>query len=176
MSLRSSYRLVCLFVVLSGWLWLGVQPAAAHAVPTVSNPPANEILATAPEVLQMSFSEPIVPAFSSIQILAVTGQPVETGPLTPIASDNTRVQIALPPLNNGSYVVSWRVLSAVDGHTTSGIFPFGVGVSHLSGAAQTATATPLPIPASLIARWANLIGVALLLGLFSFRLLLLTLL
>lgn len=167
---------ICCAVLLAAWLWLGVKPAAAHAVPTASKPAANEILETGPETLEMSFSEPVVPAFSSIQVLSAAGQPLETGPLTPISNDNTRVQIALPPLNNGSYIVSWKVLSAVDGHSTSGIFPFGVGVGHMdmsaAGPGQVVTNAPRPTPASLVARWFNLAGAALLLGLFTFRLLL----
>lgn len=163
-----------MLIALLAWLWLGARPALAHAVPTASKPAANEILETSPDAVEISFSEPIVPAFSNIQILSPSGQAMETGALEATAADNTRVRVTLPPLNNGSYIVSWRVLSAVDGHTTSGIYSFGVGVSQLSGsgAGQTVTEAASPTLASLLARWGNLGGVALLLGLFAFRLLL----
>lgn len=176
MSFRQRPLIFFVLIAALSWLWLGVQSAAAHAVPTASRPAANETLPTSPETLEISFSEPIVPAFSSIQVLSAAGQILETGPLTPISDDNTRVQITLPPLNNGSYIASWKVLSAVDGHSTSGIFPFSVGVGHMGMSditpGQVVTTAPRPTPASLAARWFNLAGAALLLGLFTFRLLL----
>lgn len=176
MARRSRYSTFWLALILCAWFWWGARPAAAHAVPTATKPAANEILEIGPEVLEMSFSEPIVPAFSRVQILSATGQFLETGPLTPTANDNTRVQITLPPLNNGSYTISWNVLSAVDGHTTSGIFAFGVGAGHMgvnsSSLSQATTTAPRPTLASLTTRWFSLAGAALLLGLFTFRLLL----
>ena len=53
-------------------------------------------------------------------------------------ADGTHLSVALKPLPNGVYTVSWRVLSAADGHVTTGAFPFAVGV--------TAIAMPAPAP------------------------------
>ena len=161
---------------LVGWvaaavlLWFTLAPPAhAHAVPVTSTPRPNTILETAPPEVSIQFSEPTVLNLSRIAVLTQAGQEVETGPLT-VSTDGTTLSIALPPLNNGTYLVSWQVLSAVDGHTTNGTYSFGVGVTSL-GVTTGATDTNVRIaPLSIGARWGTLLGVALLLGLYAFRL------
>jgi len=79
--------------------------------------------------------------------------------------------VTLPPLAEGTYLVSWQVLSTVDGHTTSGIFPFGVGVEEVAGDVGSISSTAQePTIFSIGGRWLSLTGVALLLGLFAFYL------
>ncbi len=144
-------------------------PVQAHAVPVFSTPRPNAILDTAPSEVSIQFSEPVVPNLSRLTILTQLGQEVETTALN-ATSDNTIISVTLPPLNNGTYLVSWQVLSAVDGHSTSGTFSFGVGVTSL-GITSGATDTQVRIsPVSIAARWGTLLGVALLLGLYAFRL------
>ena len=161
---------------LVGWvaaavlLWFTLAPPAhAHAVPVTSTPRPNTILETAPPEVSIQFSEPTVLNLSRIVVLTQAGQEVEAGPLT-ASTDGTTLSIALPPLNNGTYLVSWQVLSAVDGHTTNGTYSFGIGVTSL-GVTTGATDTNVRIaPLSIGARWGTLLGVALLLGLYAFRL------
>lgn len=150
------------------WLTLA-PPAQAHAIPVTTNPRANAILENSPPELSIQFSEPVVPNLSRITLLTQAGQSISTGELVP-SNDNSSLRLSLPPLNNGTYLVSWHVLSAVDGHTTSGSFSFGVGVTSL-GLTSVATDTSVRIaPMSITARWGTLLGVTLLLGLYAFRL------
>ena len=42
---------------------------------------------------------------------------------------NREVRVRLDPVPDGVYTVTWRTVSATDGHVTAGAFSFGVGVS-----------------------------------------------
>lgn len=144
-------------------------PAYAHAIPVFSNPRPNAILDTAPAEVSIQFSEPVALNLSRITILTQTGQEVETGTLI-ANNDNSILSVSLPTLNNGTYLVSWQVLSQVDGHTTSGTFSFGIGVTSLGITAGGTDTSVRFSPLSIGARWGTLLGVTLLAGLFAFRL------
>lgn len=58
----------------------------------------------------------------------------------------------------------------MDGHTTSGTFSFGVGAVELTAVSQDITVTAQLSPLSAAARWLTLTAIALLIGLFAFRL------
>jgi len=157
-------------VVLLVLVGIAVQPALAHAIPVSSNPQPNTILESAPAEITILFNEPVVPDLSRIQVLTQAGQALVVGPLRPVEAENRTMSVALPPLNDGAYLVSWQMLSAVDGHTTSGTFSFGVGEAELAAATEDATVIAQLSPLSATARWLTLTGIALLLGLFGFRL------
>ncbi|MCA9945658.1 MAG: copper resistance protein CopC [Anaerolineales bacterium] len=158
-------------VLLAGLLWLWVQPVLAHAVPEFSNPAPNALLDELPDNLIIQFNEPIVANLSRIELLTQAGEAVETGPLQVIDANGRTAAIPLPPdLGQGAYLVSWQVLSGVDGHTTSGTFAFGYGVAATAVATES-TVTAQLSPLSATARWLTLTGIALLMGLFAFRLL-----
>ena len=154
-------------------LWVShTTVALAHAVPVSAEPAQNGSVSTSPTQLIIQFNEPVVPNFSNITVLSQTGQPVDIGPLQILDESGSRVGVDLPPLSNGTYLVSWNALSGVDGHNTSGTYPFGIGVSAADmGSATTSTSTQSPTFFTAGARWLNLTGLALLLGLFVFRLL-----
>ncbi|MFQ5399229.1 MAG: copper resistance protein CopC [Anaerolineae bacterium] len=153
------------------FLWIGVKPVSAHAVLISAEPAPNDILNEAPVEVSIRFSEPVVPQFSHITVFNQSGQQMDTGDLRAAAANNTSLAVSLGPLNNGTYLVSWEVLSTVDGHTTSGSFPFAVGVAELSAVSGSAAGTAQISPLSIAARWFNLVGLALLLGLAAFQLL-----
>ncbi|MEZ4595067.1 MAG: CopD family protein [Chloroflexota bacterium] len=157
-------------LLLAGLLWLWVQPVLAHAVPEFSNPAPNALLEELPDNLIIQFNEPIVPELSRIELLTQGGEAVETGPLQLIDANGRTAAISLPDLDQGAYLVSWQVLSAVDGHTTSGTFAFGYGVAATAVATESTVIAQIS-PYSAAARWLTLTGIALLMGLFAFRLL-----
>jgi copper transport protein len=145
------------------------RPAAAHAVPISSSPLPSQIMDEGPDELIIYFNEPVVPEFGRIRLLTQAGQPLDVGPAQP-EDGNRTLRVGLPTLSEGAYLVSWQVLSAVDGHTTSGTFSFGVGDVILE--AEEADSVLADISAfSASARWLTLTGLALLIGFFSFRLL-----
>ncbi len=153
------------------WLFaLRPHPVLAHAVPVSSDPAANAILEEAPAQVAITFSEPVVPDLSRITVLTQAGQTLEVGALQTVDSENLVLSVALPALNDGAYLVSWQVLSAVDGHTTSGTFSFGVGVAELAETSTEVSVTAQLSPTNMVARWLTLTGIALILGFFAFRL------
>ncbi|MCP4358156.1 MAG: c-type cytochrome [Chloroflexi bacterium] len=151
-------------------LLLIVPVVLAHAVPESSSPAPNAVLEEPPPKVTIQFNEPVVPNLSRIDLLTQAGEVVETGPLTAVDPDNRTLAIDLPPLEEGAYLVSWQVLSAVDGHTTSGTFSFGVGVEALTVARDAALSAQIST-LSAAARWLTVTAVSLLMGLFVFRLL-----
>lgn len=151
-------------------LWARAGVALAHAVIRVAEPSPNAILETAPTQVRLFLTEPVAPAFSRIAVYGASGRRMDNGDLKAEDADNTILVVTLPPLPNGTYLVSWEVLSSVDGHSSTGSYPFGVGVSRLA-AVSSERPTPWQFtPLSAGARWLNLAGLALLLGLFVFRL------
>src|SRR4029453_5602707 len=76
--------------------------------------------------------------------------------------------VGLGDLADGTYTVSWRVVSRDDGHVTDGSVAFGVGVPAPSATPQAQAApqgaTPSPSPAAAAARWALYAGLTLLVG------------
>ncbi len=151
--------------------WARAIPALAHAVLVSADPAPNAVLDTAPTQVRILLTEPVAPAFSRIAVFDQSGGQVDNGDLKPDGDDGTALVVTLPPLPNGTYLVSWEVLSTVDGHTSSGSFPFGVGVTQLASAPGPVSSTAQrPTPFSTGARWSNLTGLAVLLGLLTFRL------
>lgn len=166
-TLRHVLALIFLFTV-----FVPVQPAFAHAVPVESEPRPNQILDVSPTEILIEFNEPVVPNLSQIRLLSQAGERIETGLVEPADAENLNLRILIPePLKDGAYLVSWQVLSSVDGHTTTGTFSFGVGDATLTAVSTDSTVTAQLSPLSTAARWFFLIGTTLIMGLFAFRLL-----
>jgi copper transport protein len=103
-------------------LWL-LSPSAAfaHASLVASDPANDAVLARAPTQLTLTFNEPVEPV--NVRIVGVGGVSLVSG----IARDGARLVFHPPQtLQDGAYVVSWRVISA-DGHPVGGALTFFVG-------------------------------------------------
>jgi copper transport protein len=158
-----------LFILVFGIL---LKPVSAHAVPVISSPLPNAMLGESPPEISIHFNEPVVANLSRITILTQASQSIMTGNLVSPDNESRIIVVTLPErLNDGAYLVSWQVLSAVDGHTTSGSFSFGVGDADLTAVSASDDVQIQLSALSIIARWVTLIGISLLMGLFAFRLL-----
>jgi len=117
------------------FLGLAPRPAGAHATVLSSTPRAGEELRTAPGVVVLTFSQPLDIRLSRASVAAPNGQRFDQGSVS-------EQEVRVPVTSNlpGIYQVSWTSVSAVDGHTLSGGFRFGVGVSPGAGAVDA----PLP--------------------------------
>jgi copper transport protein len=115
-------------------LGLAPRPASAHATILSTTPRPGENLRTAPGVVVLSFSQPLDIRLSRASVVAPNGERFDQASVSP-------AEIRVPVTSNapGVYQVSWTSVSAVDGHTLSGGFRFGVGVSP-----GTAVDAPLP--------------------------------
>jgi copper transport protein len=133
-------RALAAMLVLGIWLSLAATAASAHASLASSDPSNGELLDTAPNHISLSFTEPPDLSLTSIRVLDDTGAPVPTGPPELAAGSDRELRVRLDPVPDGVYTVTWRTVSATDGHVTAGAFSFGVGVSP--GAIKPVTGTP----------------------------------
>ncbi len=141
-------------------------PALAHSVIEGSLPPANASLESPPQDLVLRFSEPVDASFSSITVLDRDGRQVSARPI--FARDGRQVAVPLAKLGHGVYTVRWRVLSAVDGHTTTGFYAFAVGVV-IAQDGELAVAAATPSPAVVAFRWIGLVASIMLAGIAFFH-------
>ena len=116
-------RVGCWLVL--GW---GFMPwsALAHAHLLSSEPPANAVIAQAPQQLRLKFSEPVEKHFSRVQVQ--TDKELLVLPANSLQWDaaGKALQIQLPahaPATN--YQVQWSIL-AKDGHPGKGRLSFKV--------------------------------------------------
>lgn len=128
-------------------------PAFGHAFLAATQPAHGDRLAEPPDRVALQFSEPVALGVSEVAVERHGDGPVVTA--DPAAGSGGRVvQVALPPLETGVYVVSFHVVSAVDGHETAGEFAFGVGADNtgLPEAAEEAAALDRTavVPAGLL--------------------------
>ncbi len=135
--------------------------ALAHANYVKSVPEADARLARPPTEVRVSFSEPIVARFSDVQVLDTNGARVDRGGVQ--TADDATLKVALGPIGDGGYVVSWHVLSAIDGHETRGSFAFALGDAPLPALPDIAESPP-PGPLDIAGRALTYAGTALLLG------------
>ncbi len=107
--------------------------ASAHALPVATAPGSSEVLDTAPAQVSMTFSEHVDPSASSIKVTDASGM-VVSGTEKIDASDAHILTVPLKSSGGGTYIVSWSVVSADDGHFTRGAYPFAVGKSEIVSA------------------------------------------
>jgi copper transport protein len=150
-GIRAGRRLgrVGLAAALAGlWLVAAGTPAGAHALLRESDPAAGSTVDQAPGRVVLSFTERPEKELSSIRVLDTAGRPVERGESSPVEGEPLQFAVELGDLAEGTYTVSWRVVSKDDGHLTAGSFAFGVGVPaptaqpEAQAAPQGAAASP----------------------------------
>ncbi len=112
-----------------------VAPAAAHAELRDTTPANGAVLDTAPPVVELSFSEPVEVSIGGIRVYDSNGDRLDrTSPHHPDGRSDT-VALDLDDMPDGSYVVTWRVVSA-DSHPVHGAFTFRVGEGPASADTQ----------------------------------------
>ncbi len=133
-------RLAAILLVLALALTLA-PPVFAHATLLRSSPEANASLARSPAQIELFFSEALEPTFSAIAVLDSEGNAVDQADSQVGPNDSTRLTVSVRSLPDGVYTVSWTALSAVDGHVTTGAFPFAVGDVDAAALAAAGEAT-----------------------------------
>jgi copper transport protein len=156
------------------WLVAAGSPAGAHALLREADPAAGSTVDQAPRRVVLTFTERPEEELSSIRVLDTAGQPVERGESGPVAGEPLQFAVELGDLADGTYTVSWRVVSKDDGHLTAGSFAFGVGVPapaaqpEAKAAPQGAAASPSAVASA--ARLTLYAGLILLVGVAAFGL------
>jgi hypothetical protein len=117
----------------------------------------------------LRFTERPDPGLSTVRVLDSSGRVVAGGPARPVPRRPAELRVPLGGLPAGGYTVAWRIVSAVDGHRTDGVFGFGVGPAAAPGlpAAQAVAevrSASAPAPLAVAGRWAWYWGLTLLVG------------
>ena len=132
MNRRRSIRAALLAAVILGGVLGFATPAFAHAQLLGTSPTSGAVVATPPADVVLTFGEAVQAPPTAIEVYSGAGQLVRTGPVGHPAGRADQVQVALPPSLKGTYIVSWRVISA-DTHPVQGAFTFSVGAPSAGG-------------------------------------------
>jgi len=144
---------------------VAVTSVSAHALLLRSNPEANAVLEQSPAQVELFFSEAIEPELSSITVCDSNNLIVDAGDARVDPSDPKRMTVSLRSLPDGVYTVTWKVVSAIDGHQTIGTYPFAVGNANAEAvkAIQQSSTARIPFSA-LLSKFLLLASLALLIG------------
>jgi copper transport protein len=143
--------------------------ALAHANLVRSDPVAGAVLAQAPTMITLEFSEDLDLRFSNVHLTDGSAQVVVNGPGTTDPAAPRLLRLPLPSLSNGVYSAVWQARSAADGHLTTGSVGFSVGAaapraSLLPPPGTPEPATALPPLADTVVRWLSFLAVSIGLG------------
>lgn len=149
-------------------------PAAAHAVLLGTDPEDGSVLDAPPDDLTVTFNEPVRAVEDGTSLIAADGTEVA---VDVAAVDATLVVTPAEPLDEGTYVVSWRVVS-LDSHPVAGAFSFSVGAPSATTAGVDAAGSSAEPSAGLevarvVDQTAVYLGTFLVAGLVVFELLVL---
>ncbi len=153
------------------FLGLGERPAAAHAGLLASEPAAGAVFDDPPTAVRLTFIERPEASLAVIRVSGAEGTSYATAPPAPVPGDDLTLAVPVRLPEQRTYTVTWRVVSAVDGHLASGTFTFGVGVvpAEVTAPASPTTTTELS-PLELLGRWAFALGIIAVIGATSARL------
>jgi copper transport protein len=138
--------------------------AWGHAGLIHANPSPGSTLTDPPRSIRLTFSEAVEPAVSAIRVVDSKEMTFEDGSPVATGASQRALEVPVQPLARGVYTVEWRVVSADDGHGTSGKYVFGVREAPPGGASVASTSTPASSDLELAARWLFLMGLVALLG------------
>ncbi|MEV0459690.1 copper resistance CopC/CopD family protein [Catellatospora methionotrophica] len=121
---------------------MAASPAYAHATLLGTDPVDGAVVATAPAQVTLTFNEPVTVRAGGVRLLDAQGAQVSAE----ARSVDTKIVLAVPAgAADGTYIVSWRVVSA-DDHPISGGFSFSIGAPTATGV-TAAPAAPQADPA-----------------------------
>jgi hypothetical protein len=98
----------------------------SHAYLDHADPKVGSTVSAAPSIVRIWFDSDLEPVFSMIMVHAAKDNTmVDKGDSRVDPSDPTLLEVSVPALPPGSYIVIWSVV-ARDGHRTSGNFTFTI--------------------------------------------------
>jgi len=148
------------------WVLGMALPVWAHGVIEKADPPVGGAVAMAPSQVRLWLSEPVDPSFSKIAVYAAgSTERLDLGDLKLDAEGALAVSLK-PNLPNGVYTVEWQAFTPGDGHATTGVYSFGVGVA---AGTTTATLATERTPLGDLVRFLSLAGECLFVGVVIFR-------
>jgi len=135
---RFFWRCAAVPVVAAVLVGVSASPAFAHATLEQTSPAAGQVLDQPPKKLTLGFNESVEVALGAIRVYNSKGDRLGIGDASHPSGQQSQVQVDVPKLDDDSYVVTWRVISA-DSHPVSGAFTFQVGKGAAAGNLQSLT-------------------------------------
>ncbi len=166
------------FTVLCASLLFLALPVSvsAHAMPVSYVPESGSVTDAAPQTLAVTFSERIDIEASSLHVKGPGGEELALAKPVHAPKDTKTMQVPVrTDGGEGTYVVSWSVVSSDDGHFTRGSYAFGVGkgvtVAETSATSEVVKIATIPEALSMTVELAGngIIWTALLLFAFAIR-------
>lgn len=99
--------------------------ALAHAHVERTDPAINGVVQTSPKAVRVSFSEPVMIAFTGAEVKDAVGHVARAGKPALENGGKTLVLPIADTLKPGAYVVAWHAVSD-DTHRVAGRFSFSV--------------------------------------------------
>ncbi|CAM5735639.1 hypothetical protein SHIRM173S_00489 [Streptomyces hirsutus] len=145
-------------------------PASAHAALRGADPGEGSVVKSAPRHVTLTFTESVALLDDSFRIYSPDNHRVPLDEPEHADGRSDTARIGLPDgLDDGTYTVAWRVVSA-DSHPASGAFTFSIGKPSPTAPMAPAAPAEHPITASLYdtGRYLAYIAAALLIGTVAF--------
>lgn len=167
MTRRLTRALALGAVIALATLSLQSKSSEAHAALTRSSPESQSRLSTPPSIINLWFSEPLEPGFSTFELLAADGTALPLADIRVDPSDPFHLSGLPGALEPGLYTVSYLSLSTRDGHEWTGAFAFTV--LNPDGSVPTGEAFAPELggrasPERVAGRWLGFTGWSLVLG------------
>jgi copper transport protein len=116
-------KLLVVFLLVST---LGIPLVEGHPFTLETNPPQASNSPAGITQIQVHYSEAIEINFSTLKILDSNGEQVDNKDTSYFEGEDSLV-VTTPPLQDGVYTVTSKVLSQIDGHLVDYAFVFAVG-------------------------------------------------
>jgi copper transport protein len=157
-----------LFLAVAVAAVLAVAPGSvlAHALLHASQPAAGSTLGSSPPAVTLTFGETPDVRLTSVKVLDSGGNDHVSGPVQSLTDPPDSIRVPIGALADGVYTVSWRTVSAVDGHVSAGSFVFGIGVAPPTSPPDTGVVGTgeSGSPPGIVARWLLYLGLVALIG------------
>ena len=115
-----------LFAAASALLFLSSYTLCwAHAIVIESNPREGAVLKQAPGRVQLRFNVKIEKALTRVTLTKDNKQAIALPKIDFNQGAPDRIEVPLPPLESGNYIMRYSVLAA-DGHATQGVLRFSI--------------------------------------------------
>jgi copper transport protein len=159
---RTLWFVLVIMAIYSAW---AVPAVSAHALLVRSNPSSNAVLEKPPVQVELFFSEAVEQQLSTIRVIDSSNTAVDAGDVRVDPANPTRMTVSLRSIPDGVYTVAWKAVSAVDGHQSTGSFPFAVGNANAGAVSTIQETSGFRLPFStLISKFLMLASLGLLIG------------
>lgn len=108
-----------------GFLITSPEISWGHAFPDHSDPKVGSTVSGSPTQVRIWFDSDLETAFSTLMVHNADGKMIDKGDTRGGPADPKLLQVSLPHLPPGLYLVIWNVV-ARDGHRTTGQFTFTI--------------------------------------------------